>query len=43
MTIFLNAVFEILSSDIMLCLVGVSIPFLAVGLVSSIFITKERD
>lgn len=43
MSTFVNAVFDVMSSDLVLCLIGVSIPFLAVGMVSSIFITKGSD
>lgn len=43
MSTFVNAVFDIIASDLVLSLIGVSIPFLSVGLVSSIFITKGRD
>lgn len=43
MSIFVSAVLSVMGSDIVLSMIAVSIPFLAVGTLSSIFISKGSD
>lgn len=43
MSIIVSAVLSIMGSDLVLSMIAVSIPFLAVGTLSSIFISKGSD
>lgn len=43
MSVIVSAVLSVMGSDIVLSLISVSIPFLAVGTLASIFMTKGSD
>lgn len=43
MSTFVSAVLSVMGSDLILSMIAVSLPFLAIGTLSSIFITKGSD
>ena len=43
MSVFVSAVLSVMGSDLILSMIGISIPFLALGTLSSIFISKGSD